>query len=233
MANEEDIGINSYEDIGLNSQLQAEDSLAVRPRTFETAYDFGVNTQRDSITSIHLQDASINNAKLGTAVIGTAQIGTLSFNEISGGTAILGGTNSGNGVLRVNNQGGTAMFTANGTMIQMLHAGANIAFLLDYSQELVAMREILLGGTFVGSQAGGLVIRNNVNTLSHSFLEDQTDIRTSLIMGTHNFIQLGGTATPGTPTDAAARLYVDQSGGKDRLMVRFNTGSVQQIAIEP
>jgi hypothetical protein len=40
-------------------------------------------------------------------------------------------------------------------------------------------------------------------------------------------------SNPGSaPTDKAF-LYVDESGGKIRLMVRFPTGDAQQIAIEP
>jgi hypothetical protein len=38
---------------------------------------------------------------------------------------------------------------------------------------------------------------------------------------------------PAAPASGRGRLYVDLSGGKNRLMVRFPTGAVQQIAIEP
>jgi len=40
-------------------------------------------------------------------------------------------------------------------------------------------------------------------------------------------------AAPGAPASSTARVYVDTSGGKVRLMVRFPTGAAQQIAIEP
>jgi hypothetical protein len=40
-------------------------------------------------------------------------------------------------------------------------------------------------------------------------------------------------ATPGAPQPGRARLYVDASGGKVRLMVRFPSGEAQEIAIEP
>lgn len=46
-------------------------------------------------------------------------------------------------------------------------------------------------------------------------------------------VTIGGTGAPAAPLSHQASLYVDQSGGKDRLMVRFNTGASQQVAIQP
>ena len=199
-----------YNDIGLNDRLQAKNSPIVKS-----------NQYTNDLSNYDLEVITANKTK------------TASFNGLQGGTAVLGGTVSGNGVLRINNQAGIAMVTVNGTTVRMLDASENTAFLLDYNQEVVNIKFLLLGGTLIGSQSGQLAIRNNANTFLHSFAEDQAIIRTDLLMGTHNFIQLGGTTTPGTPVDAAVRLYVDQSGGKDRLMARFNTGAAQQIGIEP
>lgn len=53
-----------------------------------------------------------------------------------------------------------------------------------------------------------------------------------------NILQTGYTdvaemAAPGAPAANTARIYVDDSGGKSRLMVRFPSGAAQQISIEP
>lgn len=95
----------------LNSMLVDKSSLSLIPGVVD-GYTFDANTERDSIQSMHIRDASITNAKIGTAAIGTANIGTLSFNEISGGTAVLGGTLNGDGVLSVRNSGGTEVVRA-------------------------------------------------------------------------------------------------------------------------
>ena len=38
---------------------------------------------------------------------------------------------------------------------------------------------------------------------------------------------------PANPGNDRARIYIEDSGGKTRLMVKFGTGAAQQIAIEP
>jgi hypothetical protein len=40
-------------------------------------------------------------------------------------------------------------------------------------------------------------------------------------------------SAPGAPPADHGRFYVDTSGGKNRLMIRFPTGAAQQIAVEP
>ncbi len=47
------------------------------------------------------------------------------------------------------------------------------------------------------------------------------------------FIDMAEITAPGAPAVNTARLYVDDSGAKSRLMVRFNTGAAIQLAIEP
>lgn len=55
-----------------------------------------------------------------------------------------------------------------------------------------------------------------------------------LITGTGNFIDVTKIpSVPSAPSADTARLYVDSSGGKNRLMVRFPSGAAQQISIEP
>ena len=102
--------------IGLDSKFRSITSLSNRG-TFLRAIDFDSQNDRGAVTSVHLQDASINNAKLGTAVIGTANIGTLSFNEISGGTATFGGTTNGEGVVNVLDSGDVNRVTLNNSGI--------------------------------------------------------------------------------------------------------------------
>lgn len=95
-----------YSDINLTPQLNSVNKLGENSE-YVPASDFVTNNERGAITRAFMGSASIGNVQLGTAVIGTAQIGTISFNEISGGTAILGGTTNGNGVLSVRNQSGS------------------------------------------------------------------------------------------------------------------------------
>lgn len=95
--------------IELNPFLQPIGS-PITSRNFTTGYEFDSNNERGAVTGIFVKDASITNAKIGTAAIGTANIGTLTFNEISGGTATLGGTANGDGVAKVlNESGGTSV----------------------------------------------------------------------------------------------------------------------------
>lgn len=47
------------------------------------------------------------------------------------------------------------------------------------------------------------------------------------------FMQISESSEPIQPATSDARLFVDTSGGKKRLMVRFATGASQQIAIQP
>lgn len=79
----------------------------ITSNNFVSGYSFDSYNERGAVTGIFIRDASITNAKIGTAAIGTANIGTLSFNEISGGTATLGGTADGDGVLSINDSAGS------------------------------------------------------------------------------------------------------------------------------
>lgn len=47
------------------------------------------------------------------------------------------------------------------------------------------------------------------------------------------FLQMSESTEPVQPATSDARLYVDVSGGKRRLMVKFATGAAQQVAIQP
>ena len=80
----------------------------------------------------------------------------------------------------------------------------------------------------------GLVIA--VNTMNVR----QSDINHNNIAGVSSTLHKIGEivefveiVAPGVGPVNTARLYVDNSGGKTRLMVQFGTGVAQQIAIEP
>ena len=83
----------------IGSPITSDDSI--------NAQDFDSSNERGAVTGIFIQDLAVGNAKIGTAAIGTANIGTLTFNEISGGTATLGGTANGDGVLSINDAAGS------------------------------------------------------------------------------------------------------------------------------
>ena len=106
----------NYEDLGLTSNFQSKNSLAQRGDRIR-GIDFDLREDRDIINESKIGSGVIRNVNIGTAVIGTANIGTLSFNEISGGTATLGGTINGNGVLSVKNQAGSEVVKLDNTGI--------------------------------------------------------------------------------------------------------------------
>lgn len=103
----------------------------VDPYTFDYQNERGIvgvsQIGSATIQTANIANGAITNVKIGTAAIGTANIGTLSFNEITGGTATLGGTSNGNGLLRVNNAGGTQIVTINNQGIQVTGGSISIS----------------------------------------------------------------------------------------------------------
>lgn len=75
--------------------------------------------QNAAIGSAAIGTAAIQSVHLGTAIISDANVGTMTFNTISGGTANLGGTLNGNGLLQVKSQSG-------GTVIKLNSEGQEI-----------------------------------------------------------------------------------------------------------
>jgi hypothetical protein len=151
----------------LNEFLNSKDCLNTRPDS-QNSFQFDVNTDRSSVGNVQLRNASISNAKMGTAVIGTAQIGTMTFNEINGGTAILGGTSNGDGVLSVKNQAGsevvkldnTGMTVTNGSITIQNSSGSNV---ID-SRGLVSTNNFLFGNAQAGTST-------TQSTTSTSFID--------------------------------------------------------------
>lgn len=98
----------------LNENLLPKNSPIAINQGQVSAYRFDYENEAGIISSAKIRNAAVGNAQIGTAAIGTANIGTLSFNEISGGTATLGGTANGNGILRIlTNTGGTVVTADN------------------------------------------------------------------------------------------------------------------------
>lgn len=246
-----------YTDIGLTPQLNSVDSLAEKNKgTITTGYEFVTENERGaitkaflgnavigtaqiedaSITTAKIANAAITSAKLGTAVIGTANIGTLSFNEISGGTATLGGTLNGNGVFALKAENGSIVCSmgTSGIIFQDVAGGTQMSF--DGGDGLgVTISNLHLGGTYT-NLGGGLDISDSGIRYS------QVDVDYGLTMGTSKPIRLHGLGS-GTPTMSGVALgtvnhcaiYMDAggAGGKHRLLVKFETGNSVVLATEP
>lgn len=208
----------NYEDIGLNSRLQSFDSLAVRRKQFKPIRDF----------ESQVETAQITRGKLGTITADLITGGTMSFNYLSGGTASLGGTLDGDGVLVVNNSGGTELFKVDSSGVFMTDVAENKQFELNASEELVTMKNLHLGGT--NTSYGGQLI------ISDSGIEyARIDVNQGLKMGDSKPIELLGTDAPSAGTTNSCKMYVDAGGvgGKKRLMALFGSGAAQVLGTEP
>jgi len=108
--------MTDYSSLNLNGFLQPENS-PVTNAGFVDGYTFNSENERGAVNGYSIRDFAITNAKIGTAAIDNAKIatasisdaniGTLTFDTISGGTATLGGTANGEGVVSVQDSGGT------------------------------------------------------------------------------------------------------------------------------
>lgn len=164
--------------VKLNAFLQPENAPVTQPRA-ETGYQFDTTSDRGMVRAVQIQDASITNAKIGTAAIGTANIGTLTFNEISGGTATLGGTSNGNGLLTVNNAAGTEVVKIDNTGIAINNGSLSIkndtgVVFLD-SKGIVGTASFDSGGTFnSSSRSVGTNVYTDVSNTEISFVLGRT-----------------------------------------------------------
>jgi len=92
--------------------------------------------------------------------------------------------------------------------------------------------------SFIPTEAeSGLAVRQTATTFADRlpslqeasdrlYLYKNLDIRNS-------YIEMNEISAPATPAADKGRLYLDVSGAKTRLMVIFQSGAAQQIAIEP
>lgn len=212
----------------LSKNLNSKDSFAERDGIVDSL-TFDSQNDRSAISSTFIKDASITNAKIGTAVIGTANIGTLSFNEISGGTAILGGTLNQSGKLIVKSQSGTVIgsFSKDGIIFQ---DATGIVRLISPTDDDIYVRSLIIGGTIqpaLGTPDGAIDIWQS-GGLRYFTVNVDEGLRIDRKM-----VELNGTNTPNAGTGNSCQLYLDTSAGKTRLMALFESGVAQVVATEP
>lgn len=201
--------MKDYTNLGLNSNLRANNSLSENKQEGQDAATFDAIVERAVITNAKIADASIDNAKLGTAVIGTANIGTLSFNEISGGTATLGGTNNGNGLLSLQAANGTEIVKLDNTGLtinqgSMTIKDTNGTTIMD-STGLVSTANFANGGT---------TDTNEFNTTSTSYVDVTNMSLTIPLTRTANVLVGGGaTGRRNSTVDSATAFLVIDIGG--------------------
>lgn len=197
-----------------------------------SGFEFGYMNESGVVSSAQLRNASIKNAQLGTAIIGTAQIGTLSFNEITGGTALLGGTLNGNGVLDIKLADGDNFIVANSGSLAVYSPqmqASNQLLNIIPSENLVYIKDLYVGGTFGGTPA------QDGNILIYGGTIRAVGIASAAGITTYNGlpITLGGTASQSAGTANTCVLYVDFNGSKNRLMALFNSGTAVVVATQP
>lgn len=209
--------------IELNPFLQPIDA-PISSRFMTDAYKFGYTNERGAVTGVFIQDASINNAKIGTAAIGTANIGTLTFNEIAGGTAVLGGTANGNGLLQIKDASGSVIIqgdnlghhyrdTSGGTLVEINASGFNA-----YGSANVFFKETI-GTTyqgFAGASGTSFIIASQNNANLNLLAGDNKTIKLSTggtIEMVSNEFQINGTVkTAIVPTTSGYNaLYTNES----------------------
>lgn len=103
--------------VELTDNLLVKDSPIVKHQGQISSFQFDYENEQGVISSSKIRNAAVGAAQIGSAAIGTAEVGTLSFNQISGGTATLGGTLDGNGLLTLLNAGGTEVVRLDNTGI--------------------------------------------------------------------------------------------------------------------
>jgi len=219
----------------LDSFLNSTDSLASRENDSTSAYQFDARNERSSVGNVMLRDASIDNAKMGTAVIGTAQIGTLSFNEITGGTARLGGTLNGNGLLQVLQQNGEHYFLANSGSISFYGDSGTVRaeVKFDPTENFLYTRVLQVGANWGGtpSQDGQITLSDSANNEKIIMNIEGLDLRRGA-----NLV-FGGTSSPNAGTANTVVLYLDNGGsgtsGSNRLMAKFSAGTPVVVISQP
>jgi hypothetical protein len=103
----------------LNQYLIATDSLANQETDMQTAYTWNSQTLANVFSGRSIQDASITNAK----------ITNVSWQKAQGGTATLGGTANGDGLLVVNNSAGVEISRVDNTGFSVKQNGTTVIFM--------------------------------------------------------------------------------------------------------
>lgn len=227
----------SNKDLGLNEFLQPENS-PITGQGATSGYKFDYSTERGAVRGMQIQDAAITNAKIGTASIGTANIGTLSFNEISGGTARLGGTSNGDGVLNLYNSGGTQISQIDNDGVDFFGPFQAIKFKDITGGTLIGSVELLGGLSFHVDSHNGY----NMNLTADDFMFidsgramtlETTDGDLSLIANDSIKLKSSGSANTfqlwaGTADLTYNTITIDANGGTTRIT---RSGNVAKTAI--
>lgn len=225
--------------VELNDHLMPVDSPIALNQGLMTAMEF--DSKNDPISKIRnaaigsaqIQDAAIGNAQLGTAIIGTANIGTLSFNEITGGTATLGGTLNGNGLLIVKDSTGTTAVTLNNSQLQIYDSAGKRQFLLNYADGYLQLNSVRVGGTSV-TQSGAIFLYDSGNLNFGELSVDRFYFGVDTYIGTDNPLILEGTAVQSAPSGTnQCSLYVSNTSGTTQLFAKFSSGTAVVLATRP
>jgi hypothetical protein len=219
----------------LNALLQPMDAPITSERG-TIGYQWDTTTDRGMIRSVQIQNASIGSAQIGTAAIGSANIRDFSFNQGQGGTITLGGTANGNGVLNVNDAGGTTKVVLDNTGItvndgKMTLKDANGTTIMD-STGLISLANFSSGGTTAG----------NFDTTSTSYVDvtgaSLTIVLTNEARVLYMYSFIGSGQSPNGGDDAIMVLNVDgtvvgpilvNSGYEWSSGVTFNSAAATHI----
>jgi len=142
-----------------------------------------------------------------------------------------------NGVVTFNLDGATGGATFLGTVV----AGTILAGTI-ITDAVVQDGSININNAFEIDTSGNLKLKSTANIGPIIFWDDgvvqgnevaRLDSTDGLKMFTNKPVTLRGTAAPSAPAANGVTLYVDQSGGKDRLMALFSSGAAQVVAVQP
>lgn len=96
--------------------------------------------------------------------------------------------------------------------------------ILGYNRNTVAAAPLVIDGSAINLKIAG----------TDRLVIDATGAATGLNIGVTGYFFGTEIAAPGAPLNNMFRLYAeDNGGGKTKLMVIFNTGAAQQLAIQP
>jgi hypothetical protein len=74
---------------------------------------------------------------------------------------------------------------------------------------------------------------NALAPIPYTFHAESTDTNVNRHVKAGRWIEMGEVTDPSAPAAGFARIYARDNGGKTELVVRFATGAIQQLAIEP
>ena len=224
--------------VELNDHLMPVDSPIAHNQGLMTAMEF--DSKNDPISKIRnaaigsaqIQDAAIGNAQLGTAIIGTANIGTLSFNEITGGTATLGGTLNGNGLLVVKDSAGSTALNLNNSQIEIFDDSGKRQFFLNYTNGYLQLNSVRVGGTSV-TQSGAIFLYDSGNLNFGELSVDRFYFNQDTYIGSNMSFILEGTSVQSAPSTNQCSIYVSNTSGTPQLFARFSSGTAVVLATMP